>query len=121
MTLRVFSAGLNPLEEFKLEAGEAFAQLLLRYRSRVAAELLGGPELLVLPKWEDEEEEEEREEERPPSAMTLRLLKEKAEMEEEERKKEEKEDEEEAAAAAVAAAARGDGARAEDGRGGGES
>ena len=121
VTLRVFSAGLNPLEEFKLEAGEAFAQLLLRYRSRVAAELLGGPELLVLPKWEDEEEEEEREEERPPSAMTLRLLKEKAEMEEEERKKEEKEDEEEAAAAAVAAAARGDGARAEDGRGGGES
>ena len=53
--LRAFSASLDPLEEFKLEAGELFVQLLRRYRKQVAAELLGGPEIVVEPRFRGED------------------------------------------------------------------
>ena len=126
VTLRVFSAQLNPLDEFKLEAGAMFAQLLRRFRARVAAELLGGPELIVEPdpgwaqqarKQGAEEEEERKEKEMWP--------KKRAETKEDKRKEEEEEEEEEEGEGA-AAAARGEGARAEEeggggGGGGGES
>ena len=58
VALRVFSAQLDPLEEFRLEAGEMFVQLLRRYRRQVAAELLGGPEIVVHPTVEVEDEKD---------------------------------------------------------------
>ena len=102
VVLRAFSASLDPLEEFKLEAGELFVQLLRRYRRQVASELLGGPEIVVHPQQsplrppaalpprkQREGKEMEEEEGKPMSAARLRLLRDKARTEE---KKEEKEE-----------------------------
>lgn len=83
--LRVFSAQLDPLEEFRLEAGEMFVQLLRRYRRQVAEELLGGPELVVEPPWETlVPKKKERTRTRKTKWTTSKLLKEKEELEEEE-------------------------------------